>query len=229
MSSLAPSAPLPPRQGRSRRTLERIVEAAESLLAEEGIDATTVKAVMARAGVGPGSFYARFEGREALLAYVRNKFWDDIRRSWDAFGMEDAWAGADLASLAGEVVRRLVRGYGRHEGRIRASLVHALRQPAGKEMEQTVSLEELVMERLSRLFVVHQPDESRVRLALLQVLSTLQGLVLFPDVIPFPARLTDEALILGLTRNLLTALGADGAPTDYQEVLRRSARVYQRG
>ncbi len=203
--------------------------AAESLLAEEGVDATTVKAVMARSGVGAGSFYARFDGREALLAYLRDRFWDDIRQSWNAFSMDDAWVEADLASLTGEVVRRLVRGYGLYEGRIRASLVHALQRPGGEAMEQTVGLDEFVMERLTRLFVAHQPDESRVRLALLQVLSTLQGLVLFPDATPLPPRFKDEALILQLTSNLLAALGADGAPTDYQELLRRSSQVYRQG
>ncbi len=205
------------------------MSAAESLLAEEGVDATTVKAVMTRSGVGPGSFYARFDGREALLAHLRDKFWKDIRRDWSAFATEEAWAEADLPALAGEVVRRLVRGYGRHEGRIRASLVHALRRPAGEAMEQTVSLDELVMDRLTLLFVSHQPDESRVRLALLQLLATLQVLVLFPDATPLPARFSEEDLILESTRNLLAALGADAAPTTYAELLQRSSAVYRRG
>lgn len=225
----APKAPRPPKQGRSQRTLDRIVAAAEALLAEEGVDATTVKAVMERSGVGPGSFYARFGGREALLGYLRDRFWDGIRDSWTVFAEEEAWGEADLTTLAGEVVRRLVRGYGRHEGRIRASLVHALRRPGGEAMEETVSVDELVMARLTELFTRHDLQEPRVRVALLQVHSALQVLVLFPDSTPLPAGYSDEDLILQLTQNLLLALGAEGGTSTYAELLGRSASVYRQG
>ena len=52
----------PPKQARSRRTLERIVEASLEILAAEGPDSLTVHRVVEKAGSSVGSFYARFEG-----------------------------------------------------------------------------------------------------------------------------------------------------------------------
>lgn len=53
-------------------TRERILEAVRGLLAEGGLEATTVKAICDAAGVLPGSFYNLFPAKEdALLTVVR--------------------------------------------------------------------------------------------------------------------------------------------------------------
>ena len=49
----------PPKQSRSRRTLERIVQAALKILEEQGHKALTVQAVVDRADSSVGSFYAQ--------------------------------------------------------------------------------------------------------------------------------------------------------------------------
>ncbi|MBA3361921.1 MAG: TetR/AcrR family transcriptional regulator [Actinobacteria bacterium] len=53
-------------------TRERILEAVRELLAEGGLEATTVKAICNAAGILPGSFYNIFEAKEeAVLTVVR--------------------------------------------------------------------------------------------------------------------------------------------------------------
>lgn len=53
-------------------TRERILGAIRELLAERGLEATTVTAVCERAGIGAGSFYNLFESKEqAVLAVIR--------------------------------------------------------------------------------------------------------------------------------------------------------------
>jgi AcrR family transcriptional regulator len=52
---------------RSRRTRGELVAAARALLAEEGVEALTVKAVTDRADVGHGTFYHHYPSTEALL------------------------------------------------------------------------------------------------------------------------------------------------------------------
>jgi AcrR family transcriptional regulator len=68
----APTASLArePQQARSRRTLERLREAAWSLLEEGGPESVTVTGVSSAAGVSVGSFYARFEGKDELLGHL---------------------------------------------------------------------------------------------------------------------------------------------------------------
>ena len=61
-----------PRQSRSRATLARIEDAAEALFADHGYDGTTVGDIVARAGCSVGSFYARFNDKEALLHHIHD-------------------------------------------------------------------------------------------------------------------------------------------------------------
>ncbi len=53
---------------RSRKTRQSLVEAARTLLEEQGVAALTVKAVTDRAEVGHGTFYHHFPSTEAVLA-----------------------------------------------------------------------------------------------------------------------------------------------------------------
>lgn len=53
-------------------TRDRILEATRRLIAREGLDGTTIKAICDEAGVLPGSFYNLFDSKEqAILAVVR--------------------------------------------------------------------------------------------------------------------------------------------------------------
>ena len=53
-------------------TRDRILEAVRSLIAERGLEGTTIKAICHRASVLPGSFYNLFDSKEqAILSVVR--------------------------------------------------------------------------------------------------------------------------------------------------------------
>jgi AcrR family transcriptional regulator len=53
-------------------TRDRILEATRSLLARDGLEGTTIKAICDEAGVLPGSFYNLFDSKEeAILSVVR--------------------------------------------------------------------------------------------------------------------------------------------------------------
>jgi hypothetical protein len=73
----------PPKQERSRKTLERIVAAALELLQESGVEGTTVSDIVDRANTSVGSFYARFKGKDDLLRYLRDRFQDEVLDRWD--------------------------------------------------------------------------------------------------------------------------------------------------
>src|SRR4051812_38641035 len=53
---------------RKSETRERILEAATQLFRRHGIDAVGVDAIMHRAGLTHGGFYAHFASKEALVA-----------------------------------------------------------------------------------------------------------------------------------------------------------------
>jgi len=98
-----------PLQARSRRTLERIVQAALRLFGRDGVEGTTVHAIVEEAGSSVGSFYARFDGKEELVRFLEGRVWDDALARWRQ-GMEGGqWAEGSLDRVVAGVVRLLLR------------------------------------------------------------------------------------------------------------------------
>src|SRR4030095_13323410 len=64
----------PPQQRRSQQTLDRILDAAEALVAEKGFDDTPVAEIARRAGASVGAFYSRFPAKDALLGALNDRF-----------------------------------------------------------------------------------------------------------------------------------------------------------
>ncbi len=70
----------PPERSDAARNRERLLRAARDLIGVHGIDAVTMEAVAARAGVGKGTVFRRFESREGLMAAVL----DHSETEWQA-------------------------------------------------------------------------------------------------------------------------------------------------
>lgn len=77
-----------PKQERSRRLVEAIVEAARRVLAESGPDGLTTVNVAQRAGVSVGSLYQYFAGRDALLFAIYEDELTRFRAGWRAWERE---------------------------------------------------------------------------------------------------------------------------------------------
>ena len=117
-----------PKQHRSRRTLQRIARAALELIAQNGVEGTTVGAIARRAGSSVGSFYARFDGKSDLLLYLDERIWDTVEQQWSealAEGLTDRPIDQLVRGLAGlyadldlvhrgarDAIGRAVRGLG---------------------------------------------------------------------------------------------------------------------
>jgi AcrR family transcriptional regulator len=112
----------PARQERSRAVVLALVEAGLTLLKDRSFDALSIADLCAEAGVTTGSFYARFEGKEAFLRAVQQIVIAEAMRD-----MEDRLKARHLSGVTlNEFLRRLVassvRWRRRHEGLVRASL-----------------------------------------------------------------------------------------------------------
>ena len=60
----------PVKQARSKRTLERLLDAAEEVLSHDGLEGATVPAIARRACLSVGVVYRRFPDKDALLRTV---------------------------------------------------------------------------------------------------------------------------------------------------------------
>lgn len=198
-----------PKQERSRRTLQRILEASRELLAEQGADATSVQQIVERAGSSVGSFYARFDGKDDLLDYLERRVWDEARERWDRALEERAWGDVSLDELVPGVVRVLL-DVGRHEAGVRQAL--QLRRGAGDDPEPVREFREHVRTGIRGLLLTHasemeHPDPpGAVDVGLRVVVGGLRELEAVGE-------WSDEEMVGELSRLLLTYLGR-GAPSE---------------
>lgn len=166
----------PPQQARSRRTLERIVKAALDILEEDGPDALTVQAVVARADSSVGSFYARFRGKDDLLEYLGERVWDEARERWQSSLQAQAWSGLGLSEVAEGAVRLLADAQ-----RSRATYLRALDRVGGGERDGFGSFRRHVLAGLADLLtrrgeeISHDDPGLAARLALAAVSGLIEA------------------------------------------------------
>jgi len=202
----------PPQQARSQETLERLLDAAEHLVAEKGFEDTPVAEVARRAGSSVGSFYARFQDKDALLHALYERYYEQAIATADAALEPARWEGAQIPEILAAVVRFLVSIYREQAGLIRAFVV---RNHSDAEFQaRRERLSHYVNERLSALLlarraeIAHPQPERAAAFGLTLVFSTLESAMLFGELRSASLSLSDDDLAAELTRAFLAYLGA---------------------
>ncbi len=204
-----------PRQTRSRRTFEVLIASAFDMIAELGAEGSTVQELLQRTGVGAGSFYARFDGRDALIRYLGLRFWSDAEAGWGEFLEPTRWARADAGEILRPFIRVLVQWTSANSALLRSLLVYAMTDPDGWLLDRTTQVENRVSERLGSLVAVtggpfrHPDPEFAVHLATLQLFATLRSRVIFAGGGRMDG-ITDEELAEELGRVFLSYVGFAG-------------------
>lgn len=98
---------LAPRQQRSRRTMSRIVEAAEALFGERGYDGAVVGDIARRAGCSVGAVYARFLDKDSLFHHVHAAQCDRMVETARTLAATPAVRALPLPALLGEIASAL--------------------------------------------------------------------------------------------------------------------------
>ena len=107
MSSISAYARAP-KQGRSRQSFERIIEATIELLKERAYDQVTLAEICERAGVSTGSLYGRVAGKDELLRVVQVRFLERLNEQFT----EEAQRIESEARGLEQIVPRVVAGLG---------------------------------------------------------------------------------------------------------------------
>src|SRR5262245_44734474 len=124
----------PGRQSRSRQTQEALLDAAEELFSEKGIEAASVVDVAARAGCSVGAVYHHFRDRSALRYALLARLSESFRATTRDAVDPARWEGATIADvLRGYLEFSLESGRARPGGLQRATLEATLRDPALRE------------------------------------------------------------------------------------------------
>lgn len=211
----------PPRQERSRVTVERIVRATQELLTERGSDAVTVQQIVARADSSVGSFYARFDDRDAAVRYAEQRFWDDIEYRWDAYLAAARWNEKSVLEIVARLIRDLVRAMRADRAGLRAFLVQALAHPESGLAERTAALDRRIARGVADLLratdatIAEDHPAWMLETGFVCVLGAIRDAVVLGEDAPE----ADRRLGLSLVRMYGSSLGLDGLPESWSELL----------
>ncbi|NJD18141.1 MAG: TetR/AcrR family transcriptional regulator [Gemmatimonadetes bacterium] len=168
--------PKPPKQARSLRTLERVVRASLEILEESGPDGLTVQAIVERAESSVGSFYARFAGKEELLAYLGERAWKEAAGRWDEAMASRELEGLGLAEMVDGAVGLLGEAV-----RSRATYLRVLRRAPDSADDAYAAFQGHVLRGIEHLLLTrvgemrHPSPEVGVRLGLEATRAILEG------------------------------------------------------
>jgi len=201
----------PPQQARSQETLDRILDAAETLVADKGFEDTPISEIVQRAGSSVGAFYARFRDKEGLLHALYDRYYEQAIATADAALDPERWEGASVAEILDAVVRFLVEIYREQRGLIRSFVVRNHIDPGFQSRRERLSHH--VTERLSGLLLArrgevrHADPERAAAFGMTLVFSTLDSTILFGELRSGALAMTDEDLAAELTHAYLAYLG----------------------
>jgi AcrR family transcriptional regulator len=203
----------PPQQARSRATLHRFLESAIELLGERRFEEASVAEIARRARSSVGAFYARFEGKEALLTYLNDQLFEEGRRLWDEFLAPERWEGQGARAIVEAVVARLVERRRANLGLLRSLSLYARSRPEPRftahahAMNRHVhhKLAELLLER--RREMAHPDPEQAIAFGLLIVDGATREAILFGESARLPGKPSDGVVARELSAAWLAYLG----------------------
>ncbi len=174
-----------PRQARSLKSFQAILEGAVSLLYERGLEGVTVQDVMKESGVGASSFYGKFEGRDALLEYLAVLFWSDSKKEWAMILEEKRWVSCHMDLRIELVMGMLVRWFGVEGPILNALLIHALADEGVARLGRISNFDNWMADAMTTLLIArkeeisHPAPDLAVRIGTLQAIATLRSRLLF--------------------------------------------------
>ena len=200
----------PPQQARSQATLERLLDAAETLLANKSWEDTAVSEIARRAESSVGAFYARFRDKDGLLQALQERFLVEAYATADDALDPERWEGASLAEIMAAVVEFLVRIHEERGPLLRALQLRAATHPDTNERSDLLTrhleqgLQRLAQDRGDE--ISHPDPEKGVEFVLRIVLAVLmQRKLLGEDAHRHP--LSGREITAELTRACLAHLG----------------------
>lgn len=200
-----------PQQARSQRTMEKLLDAAERILLERGLDAVTVPEVVKAAGSSVGAFYTRFPDKRALLETVHERACDRTLANADHLLSPAAWKKSSIREIIRAGVKLAVELFGTRRNIMNAFAVEFAGDAGFARRRATTAvaigdrLSDLVMSR--RHEIAHPDPKRAVEMALRVVTATLEQRNAFEVGGLAELSVDDDVLVAELDRMLAAYLG----------------------
>jgi AcrR family transcriptional regulator len=176
----------PPRQDRSRASLERMLSATERLICLKRFEDVTIAEIVRRSRTSVGAFYARFEGKADLLPCLYERYDAWLGRIGERALAKERWAGLALEARVRHLARLAVIVYRKRRGIIRAMALHARAHPDALTETQREHRRAFYGQAAELLFDCReeigrpQPEEA-ARFALMMLGAIAREKILFDD------------------------------------------------
>lgn len=168
----------PPRQARSRQTLDRLLAAAERLLAERAWDRIGVAEIVAEADASVGAFYARFDDKDALLDLLADRYRADMARFAEQLATAvRAAPQRDREQALRNFIKSLVKAHRSRRALLRALALRALLRPDDK----AAAFPQLSVSELAEQIRSPGTDARSAALFVEAAVALLRGHIVFPE------------------------------------------------
>ena len=217
------SGVLRPRQRRSRRTLERLLDAAAQALEDSTFDRLTIAELTRRAGVAVGSFYRRFEDKEALLRALYARYEAERTAAFERAFDPAAWLDQPLSERCAGLASFFVEFSRRHRALLRSFSMFVRSRPERMRGGFEVTLHDLYDRAAAVLIeredeIRHPEPDLAARFGLLMVAATCRNKIVFgEDPHPRSVAIDDERLAKELARALVSYLESGPGSDRIQE------------
>jgi AcrR family transcriptional regulator len=207
-----------PRQTRSQKTLDRLVQACEGLLREKPFERISVSELAKRGRSSVGAFYGRFGGKEELLDFLDSRDEKEILQRWDDYFSPEKWAGVPAEEIVRRFVRFWVSAHRSRKGVLRALFLRLRGRPTPETLARTRRLNRKVIAGLKGLLeerrdeIGHPDLDGAIPLGLVMVAASIRELVVFEELKLYPRAPDDEALAEELSRAFICYLGIGRKP-----------------
>ena len=205
-----------PQQSRSQRTLNKILDAAETLLNDKSFQELTINDIVSEAGCSVGAFYGRFKDKDTLLHALDERLMHDLVTLIDTTIADPKWQTATLAETVAGLVQMDIEFNTHRIGVMRTVILQARLKPDPRFREREARLNAAVPQLIS-LILAHQDEINHpnpplaAQLGFLQIHFTIRELLLWPhirDAFPIP----QDQFAAELTRMYLGYLGIPTIP-----------------
>lgn len=188
-----------PQQARSRARFERLLDAAEAILAERGYEAATTNAIAERAGTSIGALYGFFSNRDAVLRALAHRYSDGLRTNLEGMLTPEVLQ-LPLPELVGRIVDAFTALHEQHRG-FRSVFAGSLASPQLAATSEELHRE--VLERIGAIMRLRLPhlETNRLRLHAGICVQTAKALLLLAE----DADANDRAEVIQETKRLLTS------------------------
>src|SRR4051812_25326337 len=192
----------PPKQQRSRKSWNRVLDAGVAILEDGGYDALTIAAVCERAQVAPPTIYARTAGKDALFLAIYEHGISGLTAQQQGFDDPARWAGLAPADLVRAAVAEMVGISLRHRRFLAAvvliSAAHSEVRRRGSRYSQELGERFARVVLQARAAISHADPEAAVRscFGMLSATSTIR--VAYGPAFATPDPVDDDAFVADL-------------------------------